>query len=372
MRKFLYATALGTATLLAVPAFADQNWYVGIEGGLTHNDKSGVKGDGSLLDVGANYKEGYVFGGVLGYDFGSVRLEGEVAHRHNKLKAFNIINSGGNGLTVGNVASDSGVAKVTSGMVNVMLDVGSGWIVTPYIGAGVGVADAKFDNFSYGGATFADGSKTVFAYQAIAGLSYAISKAVDLTLDYRYFATDDAHIRDGLSQRVSVEYTSHTAMIGLRYKFGVKEEAVATPVAVQPAPAPVVQPPAPAPTPAAADISTATPMPTFGPYKVYFDWSKSDISVESAKVIKEAADAAKANGLTKVVLGAHTDRSGKDKYNDKLSERRAAAVKGELVKQGIPADSISVNTFGESSPPVPTENGVREPNNRQVQIELQK
>lgn len=372
MRKFLYATALSTVTLLATPAFADQNWYAGVEGGLTLNDKSGLKGDGSTLDVGANYKDGYVFGGVLGYDFGGVRLEGEVAHRHNKLKAFNIANNGGNGVMVGNVASSSGAAKVISGMVNVMLDIGNGWALTPYIGAGIGIADAKFDNFSVSGATFADGSKTVFAYQAIAGLSYAISKAVDLTLDYRYFATDDAHVRDGLAQNVSAEYTSHTVMMGLRYKFGMKEEAVATPVAVQPAPAPVIEAPAPVPTPAAADVSTRTPMPTFGPYKVYFDWDKSDISAESAKIISEAAEAAKANGFAKVVLGAHTDRSGQAKYNDKLSERRAAAVKAELVKLGIAADSISVNTFGEDTPPVPTENGVREPNNRQVQIELRK
>jgi outer membrane protein OmpA-like peptidoglycan-associated protein len=51
-----------------------------------------------------------------------------------------------------------------------------------------------------------------------------------------------------------------------------------------------------------------------------------------------------------------------------LSQRRADAVKAELVRQGIPANEIVTHAKGESEPLVPTANGVREPSNRRVEI----
>ncbi|MDY0240902.1 MAG: OmpA family protein, partial [Rhodospirillaceae bacterium] len=59
-----------------------------------------------------------------------------------------------------------------------------------------------------------------------------------------------------------------------------------------------------------------------------------------------------------------------DAYNMALSLRRANAVKAELVKLGIPANEISVVGKGKADPLVPTADGVREPQNRRVQINL--
>lgn len=64
----------------------------------------------------------------------------------------------------------------------------------------------------------------------------------------------------------------------------------------------------------------------------------------------------------------HTDTSGSAIYNEDLSERRATAVKDALVLQGIPADSITTVGKGKTDPLVPTEDGVREPQNRRVEI----
>ena len=55
----------------------------------------------------------------------------------------------------------------------------------------------------------------------------------------------------------------------------------------------------------------------------------------------------------------------------RLSQRRAEAIKAELVKNGVPANEISVVAKGESQPLVPTADGVREPQNRRVQIVFQ-
>ena len=67
----------------------------------------------------------------------------------------------------------------------------------------------------------------------------------------------------------------------------------------------------------------------------------------------------------------HADRSGPENYNMALSLRRANAVKDALVREGVPATAISVVGKGETQPLVPTADGVREPQNRRVEIVIQ-
>ena len=67
----------------------------------------------------------------------------------------------------------------------------------------------------------------------------------------------------------------------------------------------------------------------------------------------------------------HTDKSGPDSYNMALSLRRANTVKDALVREGVPATAISVIGKGETQPLVQTADGVREPQNRRVEIVIQ-
>ena len=64
----------------------------------------------------------------------------------------------------------------------------------------------------------------------------------------------------------------------------------------------------------------------------------------------------------------HADRSGSDAYNVELSRRRAEAVASLLASAGIPRASITTDARGEEQPRVPTADGVREPQNRRVEI----
>ena len=75
--------------------------------------------------------------------------------------------------------------------------------------------------------------------------------------------------------------------------------------------------------------------------------------------------------MQRVGVTGHADKSGSDAYNMALSLRRANNVKDELVRDGVPAASIVVVGRGESQPLVPTADGVREPQNRRVEIVLQ-
>jgi OmpA-OmpF porin, OOP family len=68
------------------------------------------------------------------------------------------------------------------------------------------------------------------------------------------------------------------------------------------------------------------------------------------------------------VIAGHADRSGTDAYNLALSEQRAQNVARALAARGVPASALDVQGFGESRPRIPTADGVREPQNRRVEI----
>ena len=71
---------------------------------------------------------------------------------------------------------------------------------------------------------------------------------------------------------------------------------------------------------------------------------------------------------TRIEVNGYTDTSGTPRYNQGLSVRRAQAVAAELVRDGVPAAAISIHGFGETNLLVPTGPGVREPQNRRVEI----
>ena len=107
-------------------------------------------------------------------------------------------------------------------------------------------------------------------------------------------------------------------------------------------------------------------------YRVFFDWDKSTIDAQAAEVIRQATKAAMQGGISKVMVTGYTDSSGENAYNQALSERRALAVRSELIEDGIPEREISVIGAGEANQLVQTENDVREAQNRRALIVLQK
>ncbi len=105
-------------------------------------------------------------------------------------------------------------------------------------------------------------------------------------------------------------------------------------------------------------------------YQVFFDWDKYAVTPEARSVITKAAEEFKKTGTVRITATGHTDTSGSAEYNQKLSERRAVAVKNELVKLGVPAASIVTVGLGQKDLLVPTADGVREAKNRRVEIEF--
>ena len=74
--------------------------------------------------------------------------------------------------------------------------------------------------------------------------------------------------------------------------------------------------------------------------------------------------------MTRIEVNGYADRSGPAQFNEVLSLRRAEAVAAELLRRGVPRNEIVTRGFGEANPLVPTADGVREPQNRRVEIIL--
>ncbi len=135
-------------------------------------------------------------------------------------------------------------------------------------------------------------------------------------------------------------------------KFGAGESA--------PPPAPTAYAPPPVQAPAPAPVAHS--------YMVFFDFNKSDLSPQAAQIVDQAAANAGPAHVTQITCTGHTDTVGSDAYNLRLSRRRAESVAAELEAKGIPSSEIEIVAKGKHDLLVPTGDGVREPQNRRVQI----
>jgi OOP family OmpA-OmpF porin len=104
-------------------------------------------------------------------------------------------------------------------------------------------------------------------------------------------------------------------------------------------------------------------------FTIFFDFDKSAITPVAKRVLDAAADQWAASPGTVSIVG-HTDSSGPDSYNLKLSERRADAAASALEGRGIKADGVKKDAVGEGDLLIPTPDGVREPRNRRVTISI--
>ena len=287
-------------------------FYIGAQGGLNW----------LLNSNNYNMDLGYAVGGMVGYDFVGPRVEVEGMFRSN---------NGAGTANFGNIFSNNrGRIEQVSVMANLLYDFLPGATVTPYIGAGAGIAFV--DPFINGCSL----CSTQFAYQGIVGVSWNASQNFRVNLDVRYYGTTNPP---------GYYNNNFAALLGLAYKFG--QPAVAS-----------------SPPPASAPVAPPS-------FMVFFDWDRSNLSQQALATIKQAADAFRQRGNARITATGHTDTSGPESYNMALSLRRANAVKDALIREGVPAQAISVVGRGEQGLLVQTGDGVREPQNRRVEIVIQ-
>ncbi len=371
MRKLVIGMAMASSAL-ATPAMArDGQWYIEGDGGVMLVEDQNIDVTTFADNAKANYDTGYDFGGIVGHDFGAFRLEAEASYRSAELED---VAAGSQGLVLNPIAGGFsrftntlpalGEASALSFMVNGLFDFGSDDGLQGFAGGGVGVARVDMDGRvnTNGPGVWSD-SDTGFAWQLLAGVRAPLSDSWDVGLKYRYFNVPDVAIVDPLGRALNTDFNSHSLLGSITYNFG-GEEAPPPPPAVTPVPMPTPPPPPrPAPPPPPPKVACNT-----GPYIVFFDFDKSDITAEAARILDSAASAYANCGTANVMLAGHTDRAGSPKYNLGLAQRRSDAVRAYLTGRGIPDGRMTTQAFGESAPRVPTADGVREAQNRRVEV----
>ena len=381
MRKFAIGLVLAATALSSAASAKDKAWYIGVEAGVNilqkqRLDISTANGSATTLNaISHTYFPGYDVGGNIGYDFGGFRAEFALNYLRSRNRESTVLNvppaipftlaNGTNtvaGPGPGQYADAGGNASALAFMVNGLFDFGgkgSDW--GAYFGGGPGIARVSQNaSLRVPGVAFQNDSSTSFAWNVLAGVYKPISDHVDFGLKYRWMNVGkvDTFTTNGLP--VHNKLQSHSLLLTLTYNFF--EAAPPPPPPAPPAP-PMAAPPAPAPLPPCPPAAV-----TPGPFLVFFDWDKSNITAEAAAILDRAAEQFAATGQTQVALAGHADKSGKDDYNVKLSQRRADAVKAYLAGKGVPADAMGTEAFGEGRPLVDTADGVREPQNRRVEI----
>ncbi|MBY0338935.1 MAG: OmpA family protein [Acetobacteraceae bacterium] len=336
--------------------------------GLSAGDRAFLRSFGLGTDARATFRVGYAAVGSIGWGFGNgIRAEIEGNYRYNEVSRLNVLGV--------NLAGAGGRVHQYGVMANALYDINlqsmgiSPRVWMPYVGVGAGYVWNDWNNvrgfvpgLPAGSNLRVNDSEGRFAYQAIVGGAIGLGDFVPglaLTGEYRFMGT--------LAPRLNTQATvtgpggavgsvgnfepsnyNHSFLVGLRYAFNA------------PRPAPVV---APAPAPAAAPAPART-------YLVFFDWDRADLTDRARQVIAEAAQNAQRVNSTRIEVSGHADRTGTAAYNQRLSVRRAEAVAAELVRRGIPRNQIGIQGFGFDRPLVPTAMGVREPQNRRVEIVL--
>lgn len=341
----LAALAVGVWGVRTHEAEASEGWYgridagYSVEGGL--EDVS--NGEADLPD--AEFDADWMVSAGAGYAFANgFRLEAEYSYRDN------------------DVGEDAfwrgGAVKATALMANLYRDFEVSERLRPYVGVGVGAA--KVETKASGGVITPDyytfeGSDTVVAYQAMAGVAIGLTPRLELDVGYRYFIAPDLSFEGEITNEPAppfeMDYTHQAVTLGLRWQF-------AAPAASAP-----LTPPLPPQGPPVAACPTSE-------FVVYFEWDRSNLNQDALDVIDNAIIRARECNLASATIVGHTDTSGPSAYNIGLSQRRASVVSEALIARGLPAEVIATDARGETDLARLTRDGVREPLNRRTAVTI--
>ncbi len=321
--------------------------YVSLAGGLAIQPSNSFQYHALNATGNLEWSPGFSVIGGVGYGFGDgirVELDGDLVKT-----TANKANGTNGDMKIG------GAERNYGGLANLFYDIPVTWPVTPYVGAGAGYQYVDYSPYIGNSVERIFGTRGSFAYDLIGGVSYPIPILPGLAViaEYRFMQLTSHRYYLGNGSRTLVGVgpeSSNSFLVGLRYQI------------FQPSP----PPPAPTPVPVAAPA----PVPA-KTYLVFFDWDKYSLTPRALDVVSQAASDSKSQSTTTIQVSGYTDTSGTPVYNMGLSQRRATAVANQLVADGVPASEIETHAFGETHLLIPTGPGVREPQNRRVEIDLQ-
>ena len=155
-------------------------------------------------------------GGTIGFDYGAVRLEGELSYKHGEITT---ITDQISGQRFHNASGNLGALAM---MFNTFFDLHNSSPVTPYVGGGVGFAALHLSDTyvaEFGPPIYEEGDASVFAYQIGTGFEIALKQRLSLDFGYRYFATTKANFDPNPDISSELKFKSHNFAVGLRALF---------------------------------------------------------------------------------------------------------------------------------------------------------
>jgi len=239
----LAASSLSTAAYAQDGEDSGKGFYVGLAGGVAAVEETDIRyydaggtfggtGTKDSVDGRIHTKSAAEFRGVVGYDFGMIRTDVEIAYQRNKISALSIDKLNGTSVTLnagdvadvcdyleatgcslsGNTISfkEGGRVRQLSALANIWIDVPIGDVITPYAGGGAGVAGFEIDGEG----------KARFAWQLGAGVAIRLSDHIALTVDYRHRQAKGGNLPyDAVSGADVGNIRTNSGSAGLRFTF---------------------------------------------------------------------------------------------------------------------------------------------------------
>lgn len=203
-------------------------------------------------------------------------------------------------------------------------------------------------------------AKLIFAASAVASFSAAAQENIQANAPYSGYVQDSRGVivRSGTGLCVHTGYwtPADATVVGCD---GVVAQAAAAPAPAAPAPAPAA---APVPAPVSEKVTFAA--------DTFFDFDKAVLKADGKSKLDDLVSKLQGMNLEVIVAVGHTDSVGTDAYNQKLSVRRAEAVKGYLVSKGIEANRVYTEGKGEKQPVADNKTAAGRSKNRRVEIEV--
>ena len=203
-----------------VDTSADAAVYVSADAGYAWSGDTGFTPPfPSTNDATVNFTDGHEIAGALGYDFGGLRIEGEIAHRNISLDGA--IGSQGNPYGFAGFEFESvGSVKTTTYMLNVYGDFPMGDRIEFFAGAGVGQADSDLyvRNLPFEDPYF-DSSDTNLAWQLTAGGRVRIADSFALRVRYKYLRVEDSAFPDFSNSDYTGSFGNQSLLAGVELRF---------------------------------------------------------------------------------------------------------------------------------------------------------
>ncbi|NHZ97340.1 OmpA family protein [Massilia sp. CCM 8734] len=341
------------------PEWANSAWYIGAGIGQSRANIDNERLTRSLTANGASLSSFKVDERDLAYKL----YVGKQLNRYFAIEAgfFDLGKFGFDATTSqnGRLVGEAGFRGVNMDLVG-QLPLSERFSVLGRVGMNYAKASTHFSGNRLFAVTNPNPSERKLNAKAGLGLEYKFSEALALRAEVERYRVNDA-----VGNRGDVDMAS----LNLVYKLG-------RPAASRPVPVAPMAPAAPSVTPAPAIVQPAPAAPVAVSEKVsfaaeaLFDFDKSVVKPEGKAALDDLLKKLQGMNTEVMVTVGHTDSVGTDAYNQKLSLRRAEAVKAYIVSKGVETSRVYTEGKGESQPVADNKTAEGRAKNRRVTVEV--